>query len=453
MQSVAGSQRGDATPWDVPPERSAWQCAVAVWPLFVGIGLIMLANGLQGTLVALRTTLDGFPAPVAGVVMSSYFVGLLLGAGPAAEMISRVGHVRVFAGMASTASVSVLVQALFPEPAVWTVMRVVTGFCFAGLFVACESWLNGLSTNRTRGKLLSAYMVVIFTGLALGQFFLPLADPRAIDLFLLVSGLISCALVPILLAVSETPVVQLPERIGLIALYRVSPLGVFTAFGSGVAHGALFGFGAVYAQAMGLSTIGIAGFMAAPMIGGILAQIPIGRASDRFDRRTVLTVVAFSAAGVALMTATAAALGLAPLLFGAVLLGATTLPLYALSVAHINDLLTPAQRVNASGAIVAAAGIGLSLGPVAVGTVMTRTGPLGFFAFLSLVHALIGLFAWFPTTRRAVLPREVQGPFVGTVNPGMPLATEHALDTSGSRAQGVEAYAQTPPWACDRLHP
>ena len=145
-------------------------------------------------------------------------------------------------------------------------MRVVTGLSFAGLFVGCEAWLNGHSTNRTRGKLLSAYMVVIFTGLALGQFFLPLADPRAIDLFLLVSGLISCALVPILLAVSETPVVQLPERIGLSALYRVSPLGAFPAFGSGVAHGALFGFGAVYAQAIGLTTLRIAGFLAPPVL-------------------------------------------------------------------------------------------------------------------------------------------------------------------------------------------
>ena len=430
METVAGGYSGDVEMAVAPSERTAWTCAIAVWPLFVGIGLIMLANGLQGTLLALRATLEGFSTTMTGVVMSGYFLGLLVGAGPASRMVGRVGHVRVFAGLASAASVAVLVQGLFPEPVLWTIMRIVTGFCFAGLFVACESWLNDVSTNQTRGKLLSAYMVVVFSGLALGQFFLPLADPRAIDLFLLVSALISLAVVPILLALSQAPMLELPERIGLGALYRLSPLGVITAVGSGVAHGALFGFGAVYARAIGLDTTGIAWFMAAPMVGGILAQIPIGRASDRFDRRTVLCVVAFTAALAALAAGSAVAFGLVPILLATLCLGAATLPLYALSLAHTNDFLGPKQRVTASGAFVLAAGIGLSLGPVCVSAVMQAVGPGGFFAFLSGVHAAIGAFALYRMTRRAAVPLDAQGPFVGTVNRGSPLATEIALETA-----------------------
>ena len=307
-------------------------------------------------------------------------------------------------------------------------MRIVTGFCFAGLFVAAESWLNELSANETRGKLLSVYMLVVFVGMALGQFLLPLGNPRSLDLFILVSALVSLAVVPLLLTQSPAPVVRKPEPLGLRVLYGISPLGVVSVVGSGAAHGALYGLGAVYALQVGFSSTEIAAFMAAPLIGGILSQVPIGRCSDYFDRRKVLVAMALLAVVAATGGVLVESMGTGPLLVSIATLGAATLPLYALSIAHTNDYLSPAQMANASGTLVLAAGLGLSVGPLIVSCSMMWFGASGFFVFFIAIHALMAAFALYRMTRRAARPIDQQGPYVMAIMRGSPVATELALE-------------------------
>ena len=182
------------------------------WALFLGVALMMLGNGLQGSLLGIRASLEGFPTTVTGILMSGYFVGFLIGSVLAPKLVARVGHVRVYAALASLASTAILVHVLWINPASWTVIRLVTGFCYAGLYVVVESWLNDQASNETRGQLLSAYMVVMLGGAAGGQGLLNLADPSGTKLFILVSILISLSLIPLLLSTGRTPPFEAPSR-------------------------------------------------------------------------------------------------------------------------------------------------------------------------------------------------------------------------------------------------
>ena len=378
------------------------------WALLLGVGLIMVGNGLQGTLLGLRASLEGFPTVATGIVMTSYYVGFLAGSAIVPKLLKQVGHIRVFAAMASIASGAVLLHGLWVHPVGWALFRVLTGFCFAGLLVVTESWLNDAATNRTRGQLLSVYMVLVFCGMAGGQYLLLLADPHSFELFIVVSLLVSFALVPIVLSVSPAPRFEAPARVGWRALYSMSPLGVTGAVLVGMAHAALFTMTPVYAGLVALSTGQISVLMSAGLIGGMALQWPIGWLSDRFDRRRVMTAVTFAAAASALAAWSFSALSWPAFLVFVFLFGGTSLPLYSLCLAHISDFLEPEQIVSASATVVLVGGVGLCIGPLLAGAGMTVLGPGGLFLFLVAVHSGVGVFALYRMTRRPPPPLEEQ---------------------------------------------
>lgn len=395
----------------------------SAWALFVGLGMLMLGNGLQNSLLGIRAGQEAFSTEATGLIMACYYVGLLAGALVTPKVVGKVGHVRVFAALASTASTAALLHAVFVDPWSWSAMRAVTGFCYAGLYVVAESWLNDRATNETRGTLLSVYMLVVLGGLAASQFLLNLADPNSFLLFALASVLVSMALVPISVSVMPTPDFTAPEPLGLRALYRTSPLGMVGAIGTGMANAAIYAMSAVYAGAVGLSVPQIAVFVSVSIVGGLAFQWPIGRLSDKLDRRRVLTAVTFAAALAALAASLAAgqAGGGAPLALYAMmfLLGGMSLPMYSLCIAHTNDYLTPKQMVSASGTLMMVGGAGAVFGPIAVSLLMRELGGDGFFVCIGAVHAAIGVFALYRMLRRAPLPLEEQGasvPVASTVS-------------------------------------
>jgi len=414
---------------------------VSSWALFLGLAFIMLGNGLQGSLLGVRATIEGFPTTVTGIVMSAYFAGFLAGSTMVPRLVRRVGHIRVFAALASLASVAVLVHAVFVNPAGWGAMRLVTGFSFAGLYIVAESWLNDRATNETRGQLLSFYMVVMLAGMGAGQFLLNLADPASFELFVLISVLVSLALIPILLTAAPAPEFQTPSAVSLRQLYLISPLGVVGTFGTGAAQGGLIGMGAVFATEAGLSIAEISIFMAAMLFGGMLLQWPIGRISDRFDRRRVLTVVTFLAAICAFAT-TVVVGPFAEILPVWVLysligvFGGLNMPMYSLTLAHTNDYLEPNQMVAASGSLVLVGGIGASFGPITLAGLMTVLGPDGFFWGLGLIHAAIGLFALYRMSRRDSIPLEEQGTFVAVPPRASPVAAYLSPEGAEEPADG-----------------
>jgi len=397
------------------------QVVLSAWTLFLGIAMMMLGNGLQVSLLGLRATTEGFPTATTGLIMSAYYVGFLAGSTLAPRIVRNVGHVRVFAALASLASTAALIHAVFIDPLAWGVMRFITGFCFAGLYVVAESWVNDRATNETRGQLLSVYMVVTLGGMALGQLLLNVADPGGFQLFVLASVLVSLALVPIALTAGSAPAFDnTPSKVGLWQLYRISPLGVVGAMATGAAHGVLFGMGAVYAGQIGLSVAQISLFMGVAITGGMLFQWPVGRLSDRFDRRRVMIVVTLLAAIFAIAAVPIAATSQTMLLVLTFLFGGMTLPMYSLCIAHTNDHLEPGQMVAASGTLVLVGGIGACFGPSLVAGLMSMAGPDAFFVALALVHAAIGLFGLYRMSQRAATPLDEQSPNVPFMSGALP---------------------------------
>jgi MFS family permease len=379
------------TPEEEPLEGGPWiegNPVAAARALLVGVFLLMIGNGLQGSLVGVRTETEGFTVTVAGVVMAAYFGGFLAGSRYAEFLLARVGHIRVFAGLASLASTAALVHAVFVNPVTWGLMRVATGLCMAGLFVVCESWLNDLSTNQTRGRMLSLYMVATLGGMTLGQFLLYLADTDGPELFMLSSVLVSAALIPVALSASSNPPLMVPEAMSVNELFRVLPTGIVGAFLNGAAVGIMTGLGAVYAVAVDVPTERIPYFLAAPLFGSLVFQWPIGLLSDRVPRRGVMASVAFLAGLLCIvLAATADGSWLAIGLMAA--LGATSFPLYSLNIAYTADWLPNSKLTAASAVLVRINGIGALMGPLLATAVIAMTRSVAYFWTMSLMNFLL----------------------------------------------------------------
>ena len=380
----------------------------SAWALLLGIALIMLGNGLQSTLLGVRATLEGFGTAITGLVMTAYFVGFVSGSVIVPRLLANVGHVRVFAALASLASGAALVHTVFVTPLSWGLIRVATGFCFAGLYVVAESWINEAATNKTRGQLLSVYMIMVLGGTGSGQLLMNLSDPRSFELFVLVSVLISFALIPITLSVGRAPPFEAPEPIGIRALFRASPLGVAGAFLIGIAHSALFAMGPVFATEIGLDVERIALFIAVALFGGLLLQWPIGWLSDRFDRRRVIVAIAWVAATASIVAGVGGIDSYTVLIAATALLGGMSMPLYSLCGAHTNDHLTPRQIVAASATLVLVGGDRTHHGSAARDSADEAAGPQGIFWLLTLMHACIGAYGLFRMMRREPVPLDEQ---------------------------------------------
>ncbi|WP_341705627.1 MFS transporter [Ferrovibrio sp.] len=368
-----------------------WAAIRTSWPLFVGMIFLMVSNGLLGTVLTLRAGSLGFGETVIGLVQAAYPFGSLAGCLVAPRLVVRVGHVRVFAALASIASTAALLHLVTHDPWSWGAMRMLAGFCFAGLYVVAESWLNGRATNANRGSLLSIYFVIQTGGVAAGQSLLNLSSPEGILLLIVVSVLISLSLVPILISADASPPFVVPEWISLAELFRLSPMGLSGAFLNGVSQGAIYVVLALYGRAVGLQAGAIGALIGCATLGGMLMQFPLGRLSDRVDRRLVITGAAGLAIPVCLLLlpfdhADRADL---PLLYaGITLIGGLTLPLYSICMAHMNDYLKPGQIVAASGTLTLVLGAGVTLGPVLGSLAVEQSGPAGLFTFLAIIQAL-----------------------------------------------------------------
>ena len=378
------------------------------WALFFGVGMMMLANGLQGSLIGIRASLEGYSASASGIILTGYYAGFLLGALYIPQRIKNVGHVRTFAALASIASISILIHSLHISFIGWFLMRFISGICFVGLYTVAESWVNDLSDNEHRGQALSVYMIVSMAGSAFGQLFLNLADPETATLFMIVSVLISISLVPILMVVSKQPDFSVAKFFTVKELYKTSPLGVVTAIMTGLAHGTLWGIGSIYALKNGLSIEQVSVFMFTFVIGGAINQYIVGYLSDKYDRRTVIVIVAFLASIFAVLAVLIGS-SYTALIITTFIFGGLTVPLYALAIAHTNDFLEKDEMIAASAGIQLAGGIGLTIGPVIGGLSIDLIGANGFWIYLFLIHALLGIFGLFRMQIRESVPLEEQG--------------------------------------------
>ena len=393
------------------------------WALFFGIGMIMLANGLQGSLIGIRASLEGYSSFAAGLIMTGYYSGFLAGAYFAPTRIKNVGHVRMFAAFASIASITILLHSLHVSFLGWFIMRFITGFCFVGMYTVAESWVNDLSDNKHRGQALSIYMIVSMSGSAFGQLFLNISSPETATLFMLVSILISISLVPILITVSKQPDFSVTEFLTIKQLYKASPLGVITAIIVGAAHGTLWGIGSIYGLESGLNIEQVSIFMFTFVIGGALNQYLIGYLSDIYDRRLIILIVSFLAAIFAAF-AVIFSYSFIYLLIFTFLFGGLTVPLYSLAIAHTNDFLTKSEMVAASSGLLMVGGVGLTIGPIIGGIAIDLIGANGFWIYLFLIHSSIGLFTIYRMSIRSSVPLEDQGSTVLVGSRASPVVME-----------------------------
>ena len=409
------------------------QVLASSWALLLGMGLLMMGNGLQATLMGVRGSLEGFTTFELSIVTSAYFAGFLGGSRATPWLIRRVGHVRVFAALASFISAALILFPTISDPWFWTALRIVIGFGFSGVYVTAESWLNNAATNETRGQTLSMYMIVQMMGIVSGQAILAAGDPSGYILFIIPSVLVSISFAPILLSISPTPAFGTTKTMSLKELFVNSPLTFVSMTLLGSVFAALFGMGSVYATEVGLSVGQVSTFIAAIFVGPMVMQYPIGWISDRMDRRQLIFAVAVLGA-IAATVGFVAGTSFTMLLILGFLMGGTANPLYSLLIAYLNDYLDPEDMAAASGGLVFINGLGAIAGPVATGWLMGWVGPEGFWLFIAFLMLGIAGYSLYRMTQRAATPVDETGVYVGVMPTASPVAVEAAQEWAVDQA-------------------
>lgn len=388
--------------------------------LLLSTAVLNIANGSMFTLIALRLTQQVQPAWI-GLIASGHFVGLLVGSLTATAIIGRVGHIRAFTVFAAVASCGVLLLGLLPSRASaplagviggWIVLRILIGYCMAGLFMTLESWFNANAANEQRGRIFAAYMVASSGAFAIGPFLVTLGNPDAYPLFAMTAILFNLCLLPIALTRGGNPVIAIGDRLGIRTLFRISPLGVVGCVTSGLVNSAIYGMGAAYGELVGLSDGGVSLMFSAIITGGLAMQFPVGWLSDRVDRRTMLLAMTGLATLAAVVVMVFGARSLAALACLGFVFGGLSSPIYGLSVAQTNDYVSKEQFVAVSSGLLIAYSIGAIAGPNLASWIMNGVGPGGLWLYAAAALFVLAGFTLYRMRRRAPLPVPEQGHYV-----------------------------------------
>lgn len=411
--------------------------------LLGGVALLLLGGGLLGTLLAVRGGLEGYSTTVIGLVMSAYFVGFLFGTGIAPIVIRRVGHIRAFAIFAAVASTTALVHAIWVDPWVWALLRLLTGIAIVGLYNVIESWLTAQATNESRGGIFAVYMIVNLLALAAGQWLILVASPTSFELFSLIGILVALSLIPVALTQLGQPDATLSESVPLGLVLRAAPVAAVGGFGSGLVMGAFWGMGPLFAQRIGLDERGVAALMSLTIVGGALLQLPIGRYSDLHDRRRVMGQVAAGAALAAIVGAHALSYWPLSIYATMAVYGGLAFAIYPLCAAHLSDWLDADQLIGGSGWLLLLHGAGAALGPLLAGWFIGIMGAGSLMLYFSILLLPVAWFAgWYASPRRAdpALAEDQSSHFVPMVRTS-PMAWEMLV---AEEEAGMHIAAWTP---------
>ena len=405
-----------------------FQVLKQTWALMLGVLLLMLGNGLQGTLLGVRGSLENIDSSTMGYIMAGYFLGFLGGSKATPIMLQRVGHVRVFAALGSLVSAAFILYAAVVDPIAWWLLRVLVGFCFSGIYVVAESWLNHSASNQSRGKALSLYLIVQMAGMVLGQLLLNVADPGGYNLFVMITVLVSISFAPMLLSSSSSAPLQISARaMPLKELIKTSPLACFGILLLGGVYAVLYAMSPVYATERGLSIAQTSYFITGIFLGAMLLQFPIGWLSDKLDRR-ILIIGTTAIGSVVALCAMYLSSNFTVLLICAVLLGGVANPLYSLLVAYANDYLEQDQMAAAAGGLLFINGLGAMTGPIVVGNAMTHLGLDWFFITLFLLLSAICLYGIYRISQRAHKVIDESAPYLPISARTSTLAAGFAID-------------------------
>ncbi len=406
------------------------------WALLLGMLLLMVGNGLQGSLLGVRGSAEGFSPFTMSIVMSAFFFGFIIASRMTPLMIQRVGHVRVFAALGSIISAVLLLFPALPYAGFWIIGRVILGFSFCGLYVTAESWLNNASTNATRGQALSLYIIVQMLGVIAAQAILNLPDPSGFLLFVIPSVLVSLAFAPILLSVTPTPAFESTKRMTLRELFTSSPLGCVGMALMGVVFALQYGMAAVFAVEAGLTLAQTSIFVASFYVGALIFQYPLGMLSDRIDRRLVIAGTA-GMGGAAAIVAALFSGNFYVLVTAAVLVGGSANPLYSLLIAHTSDFLDYEDMAAASAGLQFLNGIFAVIGPIVTGYFMVQTAPQAFFVLIAVPMILVMGYALYRATKRPLV--EDPNDYVPMMHTSSVMSLEAAHEIWNDEAEDADA--------------
>ena len=389
------------------------------WALFFGFAILATAHGFQGNLLGVRAVIEEFDYLATGTLMSGYFIGYFLGANLVPKLVTRVGHIRVFAACASMASLSALVHAVFVYPSVWIAARFLTGFSLIGIFIIVESWLNDRANNKTRGQVLSLYMFITYFAFALGNVLLNVSSPIKYEPFILISILFSIALVPILLTKRKPPKFKKTTSMKIKELYKVSPFGSFAMLCVGFIYSAILTLSAVYATSMNLSIFEVSVLLILITLASAIFQWPLGYISDKMDRRKVLLfsailgivfcIMSILFSGTSLPNAFtqnltkfnyfSTVLDKGKLFLFVTLLAGSTLTMFPIILAYVNDNISKDKFVAAGSGLNIIFGLGAMGGPIICSIAMEQFGPNGFFLYIIIFLVLMVFFGTYRITQ------------------------------------------------------
>ncbi|WAC25804.1 MFS transporter [Ancylobacter sp. SL191] len=408
--------------------------------LLLGVFFLVTGSGLQNTLLPLRGAFEGFSAINLGILGSSYYLGFVIGCLAVPHLVRRSGHIRAFAALTSGVVAAMMGHLIIIDPFVWFGLRAITGFCFAGLYLVIESWLNDRATNQTRGFVMSAYVMVDYAALTAGQMMITLYPVRGFELFALAAILFSIATLPVVMSNAGQPAPIETARIRPLRLFRAAPVAMVGCFVIGLTNGSLWSLGPIFGIGRGLTADGAATFMSAVVVAGAVAQWPVGFFSDRTDRRRILAglMVGAMLAGLALGMFDFGLLGLCLL---GLFYGALSLPAYSLAAAHAYDRTPASQAVETAAGLLLLYGIGSVVGPALASYGMQHYGPGSLFYFTAASHTLLLLFVvWRMCCRETP---------AGTVHAAVDEASAASAIT-GTVPQPEDDTAETPAAAPDR---
>ncbi len=384
---------------------------IQVFALLCGTSFLVMASGLHGLLLPLRGGAEGFSTTSLGLLGTAWAGGFIASCLLAPRLVRRVGHVRAFSAFASIAAIVALLTGILVEPTAWIILRALTGFAMAGSYMVIESWLNERATNTNRGQIFGLYMVVNFASITVGQMMIGFGDVRSGTFFMLTGILFCLALIPTAISTASSPKPLTEVQLDLRALYRNSPVAFLGCILIGVANGAFGTLGAVYGASTRISTTEIALMMSASVMGGALMQIPVGRMSDRTDRRYVLAIVGGAAAFIGLLIFMIAPHNAYVILIMTAIYGGLAYALYPVAVAHANDFADSANFVKVTSGLLLLYGFGTMIGPILGALAMETISPAGLFAVTALAHVLIMTHAIIRSRMRAPVPIELRDNF------------------------------------------
>ncbi len=369
------------------------QAVAPVASLLFSVVLLLIGHGLQSTIIPLASKVMEFPDLSIGLAASAYFAGFVMGGIISPHLVVRAGHIRGFAVMVSSMSAAALLHPLLADQYAWILFRFTTGFCVAGLYLIIESWLNEFADNTNRGLIMSIYIVVNYAAFTTGQLLATLSDPENFFLFAIASIIISVAVMPVAMTKAAQPAPIAVVKLELFKVFRTAPAAIVAALLVGSVQGSHISFAAIYAVDKGYETLSQAPVFAAVfVIGGMIGQWPIGRISDRFDRRIVLLIISiFGILGSLLISSFDKAPFMLLLLMGG-FIGAMVQPAYSLAAAHGYDHAETEGYVKMAAGLLVAFGIGSTLGPFITSIMMSYFGPDALFLFPAVMLALLCLY-------------------------------------------------------------